>query len=30
MFGEWALKLNVRGPVRDVVVKKLEFREPPR
>ena len=30
MFGEWALKLNVRGPARDVIVKKLEFREPPR
>jgi hypothetical protein len=30
MYGEWALKLNVRGPVRDVVVKKLEFREPAR
>jgi hypothetical protein len=30
MFGEWALKLNVRGPARDVIVKKLDFREPPR
>jgi hypothetical protein len=30
MFGEWALKLDVRGPVRDVIVKKLDFREPPR
>jgi hypothetical protein len=28
MYGEWALKLNVRGPVRDVIVKKLDFREP--
>ena len=28
MFGEWALRLNVRGPVRDVIVKKLDFREP--
>ena len=30
MFGDWALKLNVRGPVRDVIVKNLDFREPPR
>ena len=30
MYGEWALKLNVRGPARDVIVKKLDFREPPR
>ena len=30
MYGEWTLKLNVRGPVRDLVVKKLEFREPAR
>jgi hypothetical protein len=30
MFGEWALKLNVRGPARDVIVKKLDFREPSR
>ncbi len=30
MYGEWALKLYVRGPVRDVVVRKLEFREPAR
>jgi hypothetical protein len=30
MFGEWALRLNVRGPARDVIVKKLDFREPPR
>jgi hypothetical protein len=28
MFGEWAVKLNVRGPVRDVIVKKIDFREP--
>ena len=28
MFGEWALRLDVRGPVRDVIVKKLGFREP--
>ncbi len=28
MYGEWALKLNVRGPTRDVIVKKLDFREP--
>jgi hypothetical protein len=27
MHGEWALKLNVRAPVRDVIVKKVEFRE---
>jgi len=27
MYGEWALRLTVRGPVRDVIVKKLEFRE---
>ncbi len=27
MYGEWALKLNVRSPVRDVIVKKIEFRE---
>jgi hypothetical protein len=30
MFGEWALRLNVRGPARDVIVKKIDFREPPR
>lgn len=30
MFGEWALKLNVRGPVRDVIVKKFDAREPDR
>jgi hypothetical protein len=28
MYGEWALKLTVRRPMRDVIVKKLEFREP--
>jgi hypothetical protein len=28
MYGEWALKLNVRRPVRDVIVKKIDFREP--
>jgi hypothetical protein len=27
MFGEWALKLNVRSPMRDVIVKKIDFRE---
>ena len=27
MFGEWALRLDVRGPVRDVIVKKLDLRE---
>jgi hypothetical protein len=27
MYGEWALKLNVRGPVRDVIVRKLDFAE---
>jgi len=30
MFGEWALKLNVRGPARDVIVKKFSAREPVR
>jgi hypothetical protein len=30
MYGEWALKLNVRGPARDVVVKKFDAREPRR
>lgn len=30
MYGEWALRLNVRGPARDVIVKKLDFREPAR
>jgi hypothetical protein len=30
MFGEWALRLNVRGPARDVIVRKIDFREPPR
>jgi hypothetical protein len=29
MHGEWALKLNVRSPVRDVIVKKIDFRERP-
>ena len=29
MYGEWALKLSVRGPARDVIVKKLDFREQP-
>jgi len=29
MHGEWALKLNVRRPVRDVIVKKIDFRERP-
>jgi hypothetical protein len=29
MYGEWALKLNVRSPVRDVIVKKIDFRERP-
>jgi hypothetical protein len=28
MYGEWALRLNVRRPVRDVIVKKIDFREP--
>ncbi len=27
MYGEWALKLNVRSPVRDVIVRKIDFRE---
>jgi len=27
MYGEWALKLNVRAPVRDVIVRKIDFRE---
>jgi hypothetical protein len=30
MFGEWALKLDVRKPVRDRIVKKFEAREPSR
>ena len=30
MFGDWALKLNVRGPVRDVIVTKFSAREPDR
>jgi hypothetical protein len=29
MHGEWALRLDVRGPVRDVIVKKIDFRERP-
>ncbi|MGH8680516.1 MAG: FixH family protein [Burkholderiales bacterium] len=29
MHGEWALKLNVRSPVRDVIVKKIDFRARP-
>jgi hypothetical protein len=28
MFGEWALKLDVRKPVRDRIVKRFEAREP--
>lgn len=28
MFGEWAVRLNVRSPVRDLIVKKIDFREP--
>lgn len=28
MYGGWAMKPNVRGPARDVIVKKLDFREP--
>ena len=28
MHGEWALKLDVRGPVRDVIVRKLDFTAP--
>ena len=28
MHGEWALKLDVRGPVRDVVVRKIDFAAP--
>jgi hypothetical protein len=27
MYGEWALRIAVRSPVRDVIVKKLDFRE---
>jgi hypothetical protein len=27
MHGEWALKLSVRSPVRDVIVMKIDFRE---
>jgi hypothetical protein len=30
MFGDWALKLNVRGPARDVIVKKFVAGEPRR
>ena len=30
MFGEWTLKLDVRKPVRDVIVKKFSAREPVR
>ena len=30
MFGEWTLKLDVRKPVRDVIVKKYDAREPSR
>lgn len=30
MFGEWALKLDVRKPVRDRIVKKFDAREPNR
>lgn len=30
MFGAWALKLNVRGPARDVIVKKFSAEEPRR
>jgi hypothetical protein len=30
MFGEWALKLEVRKPVRDRIVKKFDAREPNR
>jgi hypothetical protein len=30
MFGEWALKLDVRKPMRDRIVKKFDAREPPR
>jgi len=28
MHGEWALKLDVRGAVRDVIVRKLDFSAP--
>jgi len=27
MHGEWALKLSVRSPMRDVIVQKIDFRE---
>ena len=30
MFGEWALKLDVRKPMRDRIVKKFDAREPSR
>jgi hypothetical protein len=30
MFGEWALKLDVRKPVRDRIVRKFDAREPSR
>ena len=30
MFDEWALKLDVRRPVRDRIVKKIDVREPTR
>jgi hypothetical protein len=30
MFGEWALKLDVRKPVRDQIVKRFAAREPSR
>jgi hypothetical protein len=30
MFGEWALKLDVRKPARDRIVKKFDAREPSR
>jgi hypothetical protein len=30
MYGEWALKLDVRKPVRDRIVKKFDAREPSR
>ena len=28
MAGEWSLKLNARGPVRDVIAKKFDAPEP--
>ena len=30
MFGEWALKLDVRKPVRDRIIRKFDAREPTR